>query len=151
MSAAIPPQFLGRVSRKRAVLRALLVVDAVALLIATLGATWIRFSTLQAGAGIENIDVDISYWEVSLYVTLLWLLMLWREGLYDLERLTWGAEEYSRVLRALGAGVVGFILLTYALKTPGLSRAWTLIAFGLDAYHGGGLARPRLLSADARR
>ncbi|MDY0339637.1 MAG: sugar transferase [Coriobacteriia bacterium] len=132
MSDTESPQFLGRVSRKRAVLRALLVVDAVALLVATLGASWVRFGQLQAGVGFENMDVNVSYWEIALVVTGLWLLMLWREGLYDLERLTWGAGEYSRVLRALGIGVVGFILLTYVLKTPGLSRAWTLIAFGLS-------------------
>ncbi|MRR13710.1 sugar transferase, partial [bacterium] len=47
-----------------------------------------------------------------------------------MERLTWGAGEFSRVVRAIGLGVVVFILLTYALKTPGLSRAWTLLAFG---------------------
>lgn len=131
MSPSAAPQFLNRASRKRAVLRALLTTDVTALLLATFGATWVRFGQLQAGAGFENISADVSYWEIALVVTVLWLLMLWREGLYDLERLTWGAGEYSRVLRALGIGVVGFILLTYVLKTPGLSRAWTLIAFGI--------------------
>ena len=71
-----------------------------------------------AQTGLENISASVSYWEISLLVAVLWLAMLWREGLYDLERLASGAGEFLRVLRALGIGVVGFILLTYIVKTP---------------------------------
>ena len=131
VSAGVAPEFLDRTTRKRVLVWVLVIVDVVALLIATLGATLARFSTLYAVAGIENISLDVSYWQVAFAVTALWLGMLYREGLYDLERLTWGAGEFSRVLRALGIGVVGFILLTYVLKTPGLSRAWTLLAFAI--------------------
>lgn len=123
--------FESRGRRKRIVATTLVVTDICALLLATFGATWIRFMTLTAQAGFENISASVSYWEISLLVTVLWFAMLWREGLYDLERLTWGAGEFSRVLRALGIGVVGFILLTYVVKTPGLSRAWTVLAFVL--------------------
>jgi len=130
-SASQGPEFLDRAARQRRVLSVLVVVDILCLLAATLGATWIRFMTFTAQAGLENISASISYWEIALLVTGLWFAMLWREGLYDLERLTWGAGEFSRVPRALGIGVVGFILLTYVVKTPGLSRAWTILAFVL--------------------
>jgi len=130
VSAGPTQQFLDRTTRKRVLMCVLLAVDGVALLIATLGATWVRFSTLYAEAGIENISPGVSYWQIALVVSALWLGMLYWEGLYDLERLTWGGGEFSRIIRALGLGVVGFILLTYVLKTPGLSRAWTLLAFG---------------------
>lgn len=123
--------FESRGRRKRIVATTLVVTDICALLAATFGATWIRFMTLTAQAGFENISANVSYWEIALLVTGLWFAMLWREGLYDLERLTWGGGEFSRVVRALGVGVVAFILLTYVVKTPGLSRAWTLIAFAL--------------------
>jgi len=125
------PEFLDRTGRKRRVLGVLLGVDAVGLLSATFLATYLRFSTLDAGAGLENISPNVTYWEISLVVSALWLAVLWNEKLYDLERLTWGAGEFARVIRALGLGVVVFILATYALKTPGLSRAWTLLAFAL--------------------
>lgn len=110
---------------------ALVISDVLALLLATFGATLIRFSGLAADVALENIQADVTYWQVSLVVTVLWLVMLRFERLYDLERLTWGAGEFSGVLRAMAMGVVAFILATYALKTPGLSRAWTLFAFGL--------------------
>lgn len=127
----ISTEFSGRARRKRLILGALLTADAVALLASTLGATFLRFSTLRAAAGLENAPVPVEYWEISLLVSLVWMLGLWREGLYDLERITWSAGEFSRVLRALGIGLVGLILLTFVVKTPGLSRVWTLMAFGL--------------------
>lgn len=129
MTPTVAPQFLTRAGRKRRVLGVLLAADVVALLASTFLATWLRFGELEAGASIENISANVTYWEISLLVSALWLLMLANERLYDLERLTWGAGEFSRVVRALGLGVVVFILITYALKTPGLSRAWTLLAF----------------------
>lgn len=134
MSNAPAPEFLNRVGRKRRVLGVLLVVDVTALLTATFLATWVRFGQLEAGAGLENITANVTYWEISLLVSALWLVMLWNERLYDLERLAWGAGEFSRVVRALGLGVVVFIIATYLLKTPGLSRAWTLLAFALASF-----------------
>ena len=117
--------------RKRRVLVTLVCVDLVMLLGAALGATWMRFGRLAAQVGFEHVGADVQYYQVSVVITVIWLGTLATEGLYDLERLTWGAGEFSRVLRGIAVGVVVFILATYALKTPGLSRAWTLMAFAL--------------------
>lgn len=125
------PEFLDLAGRKQRLLALLVAMDAVALLVATLGATWIRFQGLGERVQFENIAEAVSYYQISLLVTLIWLVVLASEGLYDLERLSWDAGEFSRVLRGIALGVVAFILATYALKTPGLSRAWTLIAFAL--------------------
>lgn len=122
--------FLERQRRKRLVVGMLVACDAAALLIATFLASYVRFHNLEALAGLENITAEVSYFEISAVVSLIWLGFLWSERLYDLEQLTFGAGEFARVLRALAMGVVGFILATYALKTPGLSRAWTILAFG---------------------
>ncbi|MBN2847641.1 MAG: sugar transferase [Coriobacteriia bacterium] len=124
-------QFLDRAGRKRRVIATLVVTDAVMLAAATFGATWIRFGGVQATAGLENVPDSVAYYQIALVLSAIWLVMLWQEKLYDLDRLTWGAGEFSRVLRGIALGVVAFILATYALKTPGLSRAWTLIAFVL--------------------
>lgn len=131
MTGSSSPEFLDRARRKRRVLVALVVVDLLMLLAASFSATLIRFGQLAAQVGFEHVDADVQYFQVSLVVTLLWFAFLAAEGLYDLERLTWGAGEFSRVLRGIALGVVAFILVTYALKTPGLSRAWTLMAFAL--------------------
>jgi len=123
--------FLERDRRKVLVIVLLLASDAAALLVATMLATYLRFQTFASYAGFENISGHITYYQVALAVSAVWLGFLWSEHLYDLERLTWGAGEFSRVLRALAMGVVGFILLTFVMKTPGLSRVWTVLAFVL--------------------
>jgi exopolysaccharide biosynthesis polyprenyl glycosylphosphotransferase len=63
-----------------------------------------------------------------LIVTGLWLVAMFAEGLWDLDRVFWGSGEYSRVARAVAMGFVGLVLATFALKLPDLSREWTLRA-----------------------
>jgi exopolysaccharide biosynthesis polyprenyl glycosylphosphotransferase len=123
------PEFRDRAGRRRAVLTLLITTDSLMLLAATLLATYLRFERFGATVGFENVAARVTYYQVSLVVAAIWLVSLAAERLYDLERLTWGAGEFSRVLRAVAMGVVAFILVTYALKTPGLARAWTLLAF----------------------
>jgi len=123
--------FVERGRRRVLVVGLLLTSDTIALLAATLLASYIRFNSLFAAAGMTDIGFGVSYYEISIAVTLLWLAMLGTAHLYDLDRLFWGSGELTRVVRVLALGVVAFIMLTYALKTPGLSRGWTLLAFGL--------------------
>lgn len=120
---------MERRRRKRLIVGVLLATDTLALLSATLLASVVRFRQLDALAGLENITASVNYFEISFVVTVIWLGFLWAERLYDLEHINWSNGEMSRVLRGLAMGVVGFILVTYALKTPGLSRLWTLLAF----------------------
>lgn len=123
--------FLERERRKAIIVAMLVASDIAALLVATMLATYLRFHTFASYAGFENLTGRITYYEIAWVVSAIWLGFLWSEHLYDLERLTWGAGEFARVLRALAMGVVGFILLTFVMKTPGLSRAWTVLAFVL--------------------
>jgi exopolysaccharide biosynthesis polyprenyl glycosylphosphotransferase len=116
--------------RRRLVMRCLLVgSDAVMLLAAALGATLLRFQYLQEPADFERLLIHVSYFELSFWLTVIWLVTLAAERLYDLDRVFWGSGEFSRLARGLSMGVVGFILATFALKVPGLSRAWTLLAW----------------------
>ncbi len=121
-------------TRKRLVLSILVASDVVALMLATLSATYIRFNTLAAAAAFENISVQVSYYEVAWVSIFISLAFLWREGLYDLERLAWGNGEFSRVAQALALGVVAFIIVTYALHMPGLSRAWVVLTFAFSFF-----------------
>lgn len=131
MHAISTSGFVHRSRRKLLVGVLLVGSDAVALVAATFLATYVRFDQLHAFAGFENITERVTYYEISLAVSAVWMLFLWGEHLYEQERLTWGAGEFSRVLRALAMGVVGFILMTFVVKTPGLSRLWTMLAFAL--------------------
>lgn len=121
--------FVGRNRRRNLVVSMLVAMDALMVLGATFLATGIRFNTLAAPVGFENMDVTISFWQLSLVLAATWVVFIASDGLYDIDQLFWGAGELRRVARALALGVVAFILITFALKTPGLSRAWTLLAW----------------------
>ncbi|MHB1340384.1 MAG: sugar transferase [Coriobacteriia bacterium] len=123
--------FVERGRRQRLLVIVLLGVDIVALLSATLFGTYIRFHTLQVIAGLENISLSVGYYEVSWVLAGVWLAALIAERLYDVERLFWGTGEFTRIVRALALGLVVFIVLTFSLKMPGLSRLWILITFAL--------------------
>ena len=130
VSAEIPA-VMSR-GRRRVVIRSVLVLtDAATLLLASLAATLLRFKYLEAMAKFENVTFGISYFTLSFVIAGLWLFFMWWERLYDLDRVFWGSGEFSRSVRALSLGVVGAILVTFALKVPGLSRLWLLLAFVL--------------------
>jgi len=120
--------------RRRRIIRRLLLSDVAALLLATFGTTWLQFGSFTATAPLQNVTTAVAHWDIALLAAVLWLVTLWGDGLYNLERLNWGAGELSRVARALALGVVHLILLTYLLKMPGLSREWTVLAFGLSIF-----------------
>lgn len=103
--------------------------DTVALYLAMLAATLVRFGSLTQRVSFEDATVQLAFWQLGIIVAPMWVAFLGAEGLYDPQRLSWGSGELSRVARALSLGVVGFIVLTYVLKLAGLSRAWTLLAW----------------------
>lgn len=153
MNGATSVEFPDRSRRKRLIVRTLLATDTMMLVGATLAATWVRFGTLGEDVAIGSIGRFVSYWQVSLAVSLLWLVILAVDGMYDLERLTWGAGEFSRVMRAISLGVVIIILVPYVVKAPGLSRAWTLlsVAFAFVAVSVGRLCVRAWLHAERTR
>lgn len=114
--------------RRRQLHRLLLVSsDAVGLCISVVLATFVRFGNLNSTIGFENTTTDVLFVQLGALLVPVWLILLWAEGLYDLERLSWGSGELSRVARSLALGVVALIFVTYAIKLPGLSRAWSLL------------------------
>ncbi len=125
-------RFVETAARKQIVIAALLLSDVIMLTLATLGATVIRFNTLTGGTAFTSLSERVPYFDISWIAVGISLVFLWRGGLYDLERLFWGSGEFGRVMQALAMSVVAFILATYAAHMPGLSRAWTILVFGLS-------------------
>ena len=117
--------------RRAAQRMVLFACDAAMVVVATLGATLIRFRTVAVGAVLGASQADVSYPLMSLVLCAIWLVIFWSEQLYDLDLLGWGTAEYTRVVRAVSLGVVVFIVATYLLKLPGLARAWTVLSWAL--------------------
>lgn len=110
-------------------------VDLVALGVALLGASLIRFG----GAALLE---DGSYgWGLGLWLAL-WFGGLLSVGLYDLERIQNPAEELRRVLRGVTLGAAVAVVASFSVRFP-LSRGWLLLAWAL-ALVGVGLGRRAL-------
>ena len=123
---AIEIRVEDRTLHDRRITTALLIIDALSLLLAGLAATWARFAAFTEPVAID-VGFTFQYWQLSLAVAVLWIGVLWIEGLYDLERLAWDFVQLPRIARAFALGLVALILLTFVLKLPGLSRSWLLL------------------------
>lgn len=121
----------ARSRRRRRVVAILLASDTLAILLAGMFATLIRFGSAVAPVGFENTTLTIVFWQVAALMVPLWVGLMALSGLYDLDTLTWGLSPAGKVMRAMSLGVVALILTTFLLKMPGLSRAWTLIVWML--------------------
>ncbi|MBU4556376.1 MAG: sugar transferase [Actinobacteria bacterium] len=115
-----------RALHDRRITTELLIIDALLLVLAGLVTTWARFATFNEPVAID-VNFTFQYWQLSLAVAVLWVGVLWMEGLYDLERLAWDFVQVPRIARAFALGLVALILLTFVLKLPGLSRSWLLL------------------------
>lgn len=121
----------SRRARRRTLVLALVAVDALAVVCAALTATWLRFGSTTAAVGFESPEVNVSFWQLALFVVPLWILMMGLGGLYDLDRLSWGMPEVGRVVLSVSYGMLVLILGTFLAKMPGLSRGWTVLMWVL--------------------
>jgi exopolysaccharide biosynthesis polyprenyl glycosylphosphotransferase len=115
--------------RRTFIVTALVVADAIAILLAGLAASWIRFGAMDAPVGFENTTLTVAFWEIFALLVPVWLLFMALAGLYDVDSVTWGLSMSGKVVLALSLGVVALILGTYFAKLPGLSRAWVLLVW----------------------
>jgi len=140
----------------------LLASDILMVTLGTVMASLIRFGRIRHVAAIPGLQSNVQFADISLVIIIIWVYSLWFEGLYDVDRIFWGTGEYSRVARGLSLGVVIFIMATYVLRLPGLSRGWVMLAWGFgilfvvagraliraglsSARHHGHLLRPTLI------
>jgi len=124
------PHFPTRTRHRWTIRLTLLFSDVAMLGIASALSTLIRFGQLRHIQVLKELGPTFTFVDLSLLISAIWVASLWVEHLYDLDRVFWGTGEYTRVVRALSLGVVVFIVATFALRLPGLSRAWTLMAWG---------------------
>lgn len=108
----------------------LLASDIAMVAMGTAAASLIRFGRIRHVQAIPSLGASVQFADVSLVIILIWIASLWFEGLYDVDRVFWGTGEYTRVVRGLSLGVVVFIMATYVLRLPGLSRGWVMLAWG---------------------
>jgi exopolysaccharide biosynthesis polyprenyl glycosylphosphotransferase len=112
----------------------LVLTDAIAVFVALMLATWIRFDSATAHVAFDSTDLDIAFWELAVVTVPLWVAVFALSRLYDLDRVALGVADAGRIARSLSFGVVALILATYLAKLPGLSRAWTLLAWVLAIF-----------------
>ncbi|NTU70249.1 MAG: sugar transferase [Coriobacteriia bacterium] len=122
--------FVTRRMRRGYTQLALIGSDIVMVALASGVASLIRFGRLRHVEAIPGSGINVQFADMSLVIMAVWILALSFEGLYDVDRVFWGTGEYSRVARGLSLGVVIFIVATFALKLPGLSRGWVMLTWG---------------------
>jgi len=122
------PEYPTRQRRRRSIVIALVASDALMLAVATSAASLVRFGRLtRVSAHLDGQIVTFA--ELSFIIAGIWIVSLYLEHLYNLERVFSGTGEYTRVIRGLSLGVIAFILATYFMRLPGLSRGWTVLAW----------------------
>ena len=122
------PEYPTRKRRRESIGIALLASDTLMLGLAAAGATLVRWGKIfQVTATLDGYTV--SYVDLSLVICGIWMASLYLGHLYNLDRVGSGTGEYKSVARMLSFGVIAFILATYLLKLPALSRSWTLLAW----------------------
>jgi len=152
-TAPVPEVHFVSRARRIAYVRALLLAsDILALIIATVAATFSRFGEISHAQRISQLGrtYSIQFVGLAAVVVLLCLITMALEHLYELDRVFWGTGEYTRVVRSVSLGVAAFVLLTYLLHFPAISRGWLGLAwlFGMGCTIAGrSLVRASLASS----
>jgi len=123
------PEYPTRKRRRRSIVVALVASDVLMLAAATSAASLVRFGRLTHVSAHLNGHI-VTFADLSFIIAGIWIVSLYLERLYNLERVFSGTGEYRRVVRGLSLGVVAFIMATYLMRLPGLSRGWTVLAWG---------------------
>ena len=87
-------RFMARARRRVVLVSALLITDIVALLVAGLMASAIRFGSVGTLESYAELGPNVTYFDLALIMTPIWIGMLALERLYDLDRVFWGTNEY---------------------------------------------------------
>ncbi len=133
MTDAPSSPVVSRRQRVRSQVLLLVLADALAVLASGLVATLFRFGTLDADVRLTGTDIHVTFAYLAVVAVPLWLAFLWMEGLYGPRGTAQTPGYLGRIGRAVVFGGVAFIVATYALKLPGLSRGW-LITYVIVAF-----------------
>ncbi len=126
MSDAPSSPVISRRQRVRSQTLLLVLSDALAVLLGGMFATLLRFGTLQVTVRLEGSDLAVTFPQLVMWSIPLWVAFLWVEGLYGPRGTAQTPGYLGRIARATVFGGIALVLVTYALKLPGLSRGWLL-------------------------
>jgi exopolysaccharide biosynthesis polyprenyl glycosylphosphotransferase len=119
-------------SQRRELIRvALITTDVVALTGAALAASFMTVGNLLSPVHLGETVMAVNHLQLALFITPLLMLSMSFGQLYDLDKLSWGSGEFSNVAKALSLGVVGIIMVWFALALPPLPREWILLLWSL--------------------
>src|SRR5262249_54442697 len=109
----------------RQFVRQLVLADALCAVIAIAAGWAVRF-------GFPSDNYAIAYVGSSVLLTLGWLVSLQATGAYDIRRISVGAREFQRVIRA-AVNVAGLVAIGGYAAGSGMARAFVAIAFPTGA------------------
>ena len=116
--------FTSRSTRRRRVAAILVATDTLLLL------------TAGIGVGVADLalrDTSVrslgEFVALSVGLTVVSLLALSLNGLYDPDRLSWGSRELSRLVVSVSVGSVAFIILLFLLGREEPPRVWILLSW----------------------
>lgn len=119
-------------ARRRVVTRmALLASDVLMLGAATIVASLLRFGTVAQDTSMHGLGRVVTFADLSFVIVGVCIAALYFERLYNVDRVFWGTGEYMRAAFGHSVGIVTFLLATYLLGVPALSRGWIALVWGL--------------------
>lgn len=125
-------RFPSRERRRKVVAAALLVSDAVMLVLSALAATLVRYDHFEIVLQTGGRDLSPLRLGQTLVVVLTLLGFLAMRRLYDLDHLGWGSGEFIRVAQSLTSGVIAVVIGSFLLGQASVSREWVVLALLLS-------------------
>ena len=123
---------LSLASQQRTLRLALLASDGAMLILALLGASWLRFE-LEIALQTEIVPNPVVYARVMVALLPVWLASFALSRVYDFRFLLGGAEEYARVFNACTMGILFIVIFSFLEPTLVISRAWLVLVWGLSS------------------
>ncbi len=119
-------------TQQRMLRMALLISDGAMLILALLGASWLRFE-LEIALQTEIVPNPVVYARVMVALLPVWLASFALSRVYDFRFLLGGAEEYARVFHACTMGILFIVVFSFLEPSLVISRAWLVLVWVLSS------------------
>jgi len=128
LTSALPHLSTPPSQHKRVYLWALLITDAVMLVLAFGLAYWLRFS-VGITVAPEVVPAPKRYIELVLILLPFWLSLFALMRLYDFRYLLGGTAEYARTFNACTSGMMLVVVLTFVDDEFVIARGWLVMSW----------------------
>lgn len=123
-----PSLFTSQAMSRRIYRGALLVGDAVMLLLAFAVAYWLRFDVGLALSTNVEPSLEI-YVRITFLLLPVWLLLFTLLRLYDFQYLLGGTSEYVRALNGCTTGMMLVVVISFLVPEFAISRGWLVLSW----------------------